>query len=153
MPLKLGRSRKVISENIREMQAAGHPHDQAVAAALRNAFGRKSMSRRRSSHDGDGMDGGKGMSPRKAMASGAIKGGGDFGTGSYEDHHGGLGKHPDHANHTGMREELADHERGAPPAVHHTTHDHPAQAAPDHGPHHVAGYGNHHGGQRVHGGV
>lgn len=37
MPLKEGSSREVISHNIREMVAAGHPHDQAVAAALRSA--------------------------------------------------------------------------------------------------------------------
>ena len=37
MPLKPGNSRAVISENIREMKAAGHPQKQAVAAALRNA--------------------------------------------------------------------------------------------------------------------
>lgn len=37
MPLKSGSSRKVISTNIREMVAAGHPQKQAVAAALHNA--------------------------------------------------------------------------------------------------------------------
>jgi hypothetical protein len=37
VPLKKGRSRKVISANIREMKASGHPHRQAVAAALRSA--------------------------------------------------------------------------------------------------------------------
>lgn len=34
MPLKQGKSRVVISDNIKEMEAHGHPHDQAVAAAL-----------------------------------------------------------------------------------------------------------------------
>lgn len=37
MPLKPGNSQKTISSNIREMIAAGHPHAQAVAAALNNA--------------------------------------------------------------------------------------------------------------------
>ncbi|HEV2170158.1 MAG TPA: hypothetical protein VGR40_04380, partial [Candidatus Binatus sp.] len=37
MPLKPGKSRGVISENIREMRASGHPENQAVAAALSNA--------------------------------------------------------------------------------------------------------------------
>jgi hypothetical protein len=37
MSLKKGKSRKVISENIREMIAAGHPQRQAVAASLRSA--------------------------------------------------------------------------------------------------------------------
>lgn len=37
MPLLPGSSRAIIGENIREMRASGHPEDQAVAAALRNA--------------------------------------------------------------------------------------------------------------------
>lgn len=37
MPLKKGKSRKVISENIKEMEASGHPKKQAIAAALNNA--------------------------------------------------------------------------------------------------------------------
>ena len=36
-PLKKGSSKKVISENIKEMMASGHPQKQAVAAALRSA--------------------------------------------------------------------------------------------------------------------
>jgi hypothetical protein len=42
MPLHRGKSQKVISENIREMVAAGHPQKQAVAASLNQA--RKSGS-------------------------------------------------------------------------------------------------------------
>lgn len=37
MPLKKGSSSKVISGNIREMMKAGHPHKQAVAAAMHQA--------------------------------------------------------------------------------------------------------------------
>lgn len=37
MPLRAGHSRAVVSENIREMVASGHPQRQAVAAALSNA--------------------------------------------------------------------------------------------------------------------
>lgn len=37
MPMKPGSSRDTISENIREMIAAGHSQEQAVAAALENA--------------------------------------------------------------------------------------------------------------------
>jgi hypothetical protein len=37
MPLKKGKSKKVISKNIKEMESSGHPKDQAVAAALNTA--------------------------------------------------------------------------------------------------------------------
>lgn len=37
MPLKKGSSRKVISENIREMMHSGHPQKQAIAAAMDTA--------------------------------------------------------------------------------------------------------------------
>ena len=37
MPLKSGSSKKVVSQNIREMVKAGHPQRQAVAAAMQKA--------------------------------------------------------------------------------------------------------------------
>jgi hypothetical protein len=37
MPLKKGSSKKVISENIREMRHSGHPEAQSVAASLSQA--------------------------------------------------------------------------------------------------------------------
>lgn len=41
MPLMRGSNEKVISSNIAEMQKSGHPHKQAVAAALSEAKGSK----------------------------------------------------------------------------------------------------------------
>jgi len=37
MPLHKGKSEKVIGENIGEMEKAGHPKDQAIAASLNQA--------------------------------------------------------------------------------------------------------------------
>ncbi len=37
MPLHPGKGKKVVSQNIKEMIASGHPQRQAVAAALSNA--------------------------------------------------------------------------------------------------------------------
>ena len=37
MPLKQGKSNKVMSSNIREMIQAGYPRDQSIAAALNTA--------------------------------------------------------------------------------------------------------------------
>ena len=92
----------------------------------------------------DGMGGEKGMSPRKAMASGMTHGGGNFGTESFAEMNDGTGAHPDHLAHTGMKAHLADHERATPPAIHHTKGHHPAQAAPRHGHTHPGGHGHHH---------
>ena len=37
MPLKKGKRRKIIAENIKKEEAAGTPHEQAVAIALHEA--------------------------------------------------------------------------------------------------------------------
>lgn len=37
MPLHKGKSKKIIGENIKEMEESGHPKKQAVAAALNEA--------------------------------------------------------------------------------------------------------------------
>lgn len=37
MPLKKGKSKRIISENISEMMHAGHPQKQSVAAAMSSA--------------------------------------------------------------------------------------------------------------------
>jgi hypothetical protein len=37
MPLKIGKSRKVVSDNIKMEMAAGMPQKQAIAVALRKA--------------------------------------------------------------------------------------------------------------------
>lgn len=41
MPLRSGKSKQVISNNIKEMMKAGHLQKQAVAAALAKARGKK----------------------------------------------------------------------------------------------------------------
>lgn len=37
MPLHKGKSKKVVGENIKEMEASGHPKAQAIAASLNEA--------------------------------------------------------------------------------------------------------------------
>ncbi len=44
MPLKAGK--KNIGSNIKEMEASGHPKDQAVAAALNKAYGTKKKKKK-----------------------------------------------------------------------------------------------------------
>lgn len=39
MPLLKGNSKNVVGDNIRELRKAGHPEDQAVAIAMKNARG------------------------------------------------------------------------------------------------------------------
>ena len=93
------------------------------------------MAKNKSYGHESGMAGEKGMSPRKAMASGAIgMKGGSFGTDSFGAMNG-MGQHPDHAAGTGMKATMADSERATPPGIHHTKGHMPAQAAPRHGPH------------------
>jgi len=46
MPLKSGSDRSTISSNISEMIRSGHPRNQAIAAALRNARSSKRSRRR-----------------------------------------------------------------------------------------------------------
>ena len=41
MPLKPGKSAKVVSKNIRELKASGKPQKQAVAIALQHSRGKK----------------------------------------------------------------------------------------------------------------
>lgn len=153
MPLHKGKSRKVISENIREMVSTGHPPDQAVAAALRNADKSKgkSMAKNGKHHSLSGQDGetvmagSAGMSPRKAMGHGMGAGGGNFGVESYENEHGPAEAHPDAKAMTGAKGAMADHERGIGEPIRHTKGQHPAQSSPDHGPTHPGGHGMHHG--------
>jgi hypothetical protein len=55
VPLRKGKGKKKIRHNIREMMAAGHPHEQAVAAAM-NAAGmskKKRAAKRRKKRRGE----------------------------------------------------------------------------------------------------
>ena len=155
MPLTRGKSRAVVGRNIAEMESSGHSRAQSIAASLREAgVKRKGDPMHKISakhphggdkpygHESHGMAGELGMSPRKAMASGKMEGGG-FGTESFDSMNGGTGHHPDHTAHTGMKGAMEDGERATPPAIHHTRDHLPAQAAPKHGPHHPGGHGMH----------
>ncbi|MBX6315857.1 MAG: hypothetical protein IRY99_23535, partial [Isosphaeraceae bacterium] len=56
MPLLAGTDRATIAHNIREMERAGHPHDQAVAAALHTAYGDRRPHKARHSDRESGVD-------------------------------------------------------------------------------------------------
>ena len=47
MPLKKGKSKHVISENIKELYNSGYPRKQAVAIALRKAEKKKKKSKKK----------------------------------------------------------------------------------------------------------
>lgn len=47
MPLKKGKSKKVVSENISELVHSGRPKNQAIAIALSNARRSKSSKKKR----------------------------------------------------------------------------------------------------------
>jgi len=47
MPLKKGKSKKVISANISELRKAGRPQDQSVAIALSTARGGKKRPKKK----------------------------------------------------------------------------------------------------------
>ena len=86
--------------------------------------------------DDRGMDGGMGMSPRKAISSSMIKGGDNFGVKAI---HSGGSENTDRTMGTGMKREMGDGERGIGDSVMHTKGKMPAQASPDHGPHNTSG--------------
>lgn len=46
MPLKKGKTQDVINKNISEMVHAGHPQDEAVAAAVKKAGKKKKESKK-----------------------------------------------------------------------------------------------------------
>jgi hypothetical protein len=85
-----------------------------------------------------GMEGGFGMSPRKAMGNGKVASGAD-GVERYSDGRSET-MHPDARSDLGRKSEMKDHERGIGDSVTHSKGMMPAQAAPDHGPTHPGGH-------------
>lgn len=49
MPLRKGKSKETISSNIRELEASGRPHNQAVAIALSTAGYKKRKEKKHGS--------------------------------------------------------------------------------------------------------
>ena len=47
MPLKRGKSKKAVSENIRELVKSGRPHSQAIAIAMSKAGKSKKKKKRK----------------------------------------------------------------------------------------------------------
>ena len=129
MPLRKGSSRSVVSQNIREMVAAGHPVDQAVATSLHNAHPRSKKMKD------------EGVNQHKSMAMGdGIHGDGEtFGVQPFHNVNGsdsGMSHvpHPDAG--TGVHNRhLHDHERGAKHPIKHDMEKMHAQANANHGPH------------------
>lgn len=74
-----------------------------------------------------------GVRMQKEMAMGGDMPSGDFGVEKLDSHC--KGSHPDHGTNV-HNKHLGDHERGAVHPIHHTGGHMPAQANPDHGPHH-----------------
>jgi hypothetical protein len=66
MPLKKGKSKQVVSYNIKEMMTSGHPQKQAVAAALKMAGQSKSQHKSM-------MKGETNMAKKKAAKKGKGK--------------------------------------------------------------------------------
>lgn len=76
MPLLPGSHPSIIAHNIREMQESGHPHEQAVAAALHNAGLRRSKKAKQivDKHNMTNMIAGTGAPVAPGEGSGTVGG-------------------------------------------------------------------------------